>query len=172
MPKLIREVSESQAIQYAKNYRGAKRAFQGSLAYIVAQAFAGNADACHRVFTAAGMLTNIKGELFASKDASAAWQYLTDSVEKGGCGLSGILRFDREANKFTMAKEWAKKFANVDVAAVWVNIATLPWDQHMPKPAASAFDLDKAILRLIKRASDNGVKASDVAAHMLKLAAA
>ena len=172
MSNLMREVSEFQAIQYAKNYRGAKRAFQASLAYIVVQAYSGNADACHRVFVAAGMLTNVKGELFASKDASAAWQYLTDSIEKGGCGLSGIVKFDRETNKFAMSENWVKKFANTDTAAVWVNLATKPWDQHMPKPAASAFDLDKAILRLIKRASDNGVKASDVAAHMLKLAAA
>lgn len=165
-------VSEFQAIQYAMNYRGAKRAFQASLAYIVAQAYQGNADACHRVFVAAGMLTNINGEMFASKDASAAWQYLTDPVAKGGCGLSGILKFDRDANTFGMAKDWTKKFANTDVAAVWANLATKPWDMHMPKPAASAFDLDKAILRLIKRAADNGVTPQTFAAHAAKLAAA
>ena len=162
-------VSEGQAIQYAQNYRGAKRAFQASLAYIVAQAFQGNADACHRVFVAAGMLTNVRGELFAGKDASAAWQYLTDSVEKGGCGLSGIIRFDRETNRFSMAKGWAAKFANTDVAAVWTNLAKKPWNMHAPKPAAAAFDLDKAILRLVKRAGDNGFTPETLAAHVAKL---
>jgi hypothetical protein len=157
------------AIARAKNYRGAKEGLQASIGYAVAQLLQGNADGLHVVMTAAGLIENRGGEMHANADGRAVFAYLTDPQ---GLGLKSVVRWDKESGRFKMAKGWENAADKLDLTRLVNMLANVRWDQFKSRKASEAFDLDKAVARLVKRAMDEGIEARKINAAVKRALAA
>lgn len=157
------QISETRAFEAAKNFRKGARELSVALTWAVGQVYQGNADALTRIFAAAGLSFNDMGEARGTKTGSAVMAFLRAPVDAGGCGLAGLIRWDDDTSRFKMAKGWLSIAEKADFALVYVN-ASRPrgWLEFQAKPAAQAFNLDAAILRLFKRAEREGVKHEDI----------
>lgn len=161
-------VSKTRAIEGAKAFRRGAGELQTALVYVVQQTLEANANAAAEVFTAAGLTFNSQGELQGTQTARAVWRYLQAAPEKGGLGMAGILRFDPETQRFTMAKNWPAKVDRLDLARIWANLQTpRGWLVFQSEKAAKAFDLNKAILSLVNRARREGVDAETLQGALL-----
>ena len=163
-------ITQSQAIQYATNYRGAKASLQWSIRWAVEQTLNGNADGLFIIMNAAGMIANKEGVMTTLADGRQLWKYLTAPIDDGGLGLSHLIRWSTDDNKFKMTNGWKAAATKIDVVAIAQNMADCRWDQYKSTPSKSAFDLDKAIMHLVTRAANNGVTEEDVAKAFRKLA--
>ena len=153
----IQDVTRSQALQRARNYRGAKAGFQVSVYWAVQQTLNGNADGLYMIMLHAGMLAG-KGDMMTTcADGRQLWKYWNAPVEEGGLGLKGIVTWDRDKVKFKMKDSWRLAAEKLDVAKLHVALADTRWDTFAKMKASRAFDLDKAVLRLLTQASNNGV---------------
>jgi hypothetical protein len=168
----IASITKDTAIQRAKNYRGAKEGLQIAITWAVGQALQGNADGVHQVFVAAGLMANEEGVMTTYVDGRAVFAYMTAKQDQGGCGLSGIIKWDKEANKFKMAEKWKGKAASIDMVKLVETLSYTRWDTFKKSPASKAFDLDKAIATLITRAANEGVSDQELKAKFRELAAA
>ena len=166
------QVTRSQAMQYAKNYRGSKASLQHSIRWATEQAMAGNADGIYMVMLAAGMISGRKGEMTTLADGRQLWKYFTAPIDDGGLGMAKLIRWDKELSKFKMTKGAKAATAELDVVTLMENLHNNRWDQYKSTPANKAFDLDKAITNLVTRAANNGLSADDVTTAFLKLAEA
>lgn len=169
----IASISKDIAIQRARNYKGAKDGLQIAIAWAVGQTLQGNADGMTAVMDEAGLLAkSADGKMTAYADGRAVWSYLTATQERGGIGLTGILRWDKEKQKFAMTKGWKAKADQLDYTHIVETLSNTRWDTFKAKPADKAFDLDKAIKTLITRAANEGVSDAELKAKFRELAAA
>lgn len=159
--------SKSTAIQRAKNYRGAKAGLQAAIGYAVAQLLQGNADGLHIVMSAAGLIENRGGEMHANADGRAVWAYLT---KRDALGLTGIVAWDKESGRFRMCKNWTKAADDLDLAHVVNTLANVRWDQYKAAKADQAFDLNKAVVRLVHKARSNGITDDDAIMSVVRQA--
>ena len=168
----IASISSEMALQRAKNYRGAKNGLQIAIAWAVGQALQGNADGIHSVFLAAGLMANDEGTMTTYADGRAVWAYVSASQEQGGCGLSGVVRWDKETSKFKMGEKWKGKADSLDMVKLVETLTYTRWDTFKKVSAGKAFDLDKALQTLITRAANEGVSATELKKKFAELAAA
>ena len=170
----IFNVSQATAIQRAKNLRGAAAGYQQSVIWAVGQALNGNADGLFQIMQAAGLLANQNGQMTTYKAGRQVWQYVTTPQSQGGCGLVGVIRWDKDSQSFKMTKGWTAKAASLDTDALAETLTNVRWDQmnKTKKAADSAFDLEKAIKTLVTRAANNGVTEEELVRKFLDLRAA
>ena len=168
----IAAITKDIALQRAANYKGAKEGLQVSIAWAVGQALQGNADGLQAVFSAAGLMASEDGVMTTYADGRAVWAYITASQEQGGCGLNGVIRWDKDANRFKMAEKWKGKSASLDMVKLVETLTDTRWDTFKKKPASKAFDLDKAINTLITRAANEGISSAELKRKFAELAAA
>jgi hypothetical protein len=165
-------LSESQALQGARNYRGGKNQLQYSIAWAVKQALAGNADGVTAVFQEAQLISKRDGEMTALADGRAVWKYLTTPQDRDGLGLGDVVRWDSKANKFKMAANWSDNADKLDMGAIILTLSSTRWDEFQAKSAERAFDLEKAIKSLVTRAANQGVSEDEIVKAFDKLRAA
>lgn len=167
----IAKITESSAMANARNYRNAKVRFQISIAWAVGQALNGNADGLQNVMMAAGLIADEKGVMTAYSDGRQVWKYISSSQDQGGVGLGKVIQWSKEKDRFVMAKNWQQAAEELDMAILVGTLSETRWDQFQKTPASRAFDMDKAILSLVSRASKAGLSESDVKAAFMRLAA-
>lgn len=169
----ISAITKDIALQRARNYRGAKNGLQIAIAWAVGQVLQGNADGMTMVMEAAGLLAKSSDEKMTTyADGRAVWAYVTTAQDRGGIGLTGIIRWDKDRQKFAMAKGWKAKADQLDYTAVVTTLSETRWDTFKAVPADKAFDLDKAIQRLITRAANEGVSYREIQKKFKEIAEA
>lgn len=166
-------ISKDAALQRARNYRGAKDGLQYSIAWAVGQAMNGNADGLFMVMREADLLAKDgSSKMTTYADGRAIWAYITAKQDQGGCGLSGIIRWDSDAQRFKMGEKWKGRAQAVDVVKLIETLSSTRWDTFKKVSADKAFDLDKAISALITRAANEGISDREIKAKFLALATA
>lgn len=155
----ILNTTKTNALNDAKAYRGGKIRLQRALGYVVTQLLHGNADAIDMVFRAAELVSNSADGMLTNADGRAVWKYLT---HKDGLNLKGVVMWDKDARRFKMAEGWSAAAAGLDLAALANTLAFVRWDKFDAQKAEMAFDLDRAVLQLVKRASSKGATQAQI----------
>ncbi len=165
------KISQDQALQYAKNLRGAKASFQWSVIWAVGQTLHGNADGLYQIMRAGGLLASDKGVMTKLADGRQLWAYLSASQKAGGCGLSKIIEWVELENKFKMCQGWKAEADKLDMVTLVETLTGTKWYQFERNGAMAAgkFDLDKALKTLITRAAKAGVSDNDIVKAFEKL---
>jgi hypothetical protein len=153
----LNDVTRATAIQRARNYRGAKAGFQTSIYWAVNQTLNGNADGLYMIMLHAGMVTGKGHEMTTCADGRQLWAYWSD-----GLGLKGILSWDKDKSKFKMQEGWKLTAGKIDIVALMTALSETPWHMFRRVPASKAFDLDKAVMRLLTLAGNNGLSPDEV----------
>lgn len=161
-------INQDQAIQRAKNYKHAKDGLQQAIYWIVEQTLNGNADAIYQIMRAADMLSFDGEHHVVGKDGEQFWRYVSSPLATGGLGLASMVAWDKDTNTFKMKKgknaSWVDAANAYDHAQAFENLSCR-WDRfERTKKASDAFDLDKAVLRLIKTATEHGKSIDEVVA--------
>jgi hypothetical protein len=152
-------ITKKEALTAATTFKKARDEFHNvSLRYIVEQTMGGNSDAIGIVFHAAGLLWNKGGQLQLTKDGTAAWNWLKTTIDKGGCGLGALLRWDKEKRRFFYRDGWSKKADTMDMDAIEHNFRAWRYDQwgKNSKPADQEFNLEARVIRLVADAKKKG----------------
>lgn len=150
----MQEITRSTALQRAKNYKNAKSGFQTSVYWAVTQALHGNADGLYLIMLHAGMLNGTGGEMTKLADGRQLWTYWNDP---NGLGLKGLLDWDKNKTRFKMTSGWRQVIQDLDLPALHIKLTTTLWSKFEKKKGDDpAFDLEKALEQLIKKAGNNG----------------
>jgi len=151
------------ALSAATSLKNAKRKFHDvSLRYVVEQTISGNADGIQLVFERAGFLEGTT----ISKTGKLVWAYLKAPHEDGGAGLGSMLRWDLEAGRFKMTKDWERISKTFDHDAFEIAFQTPWYDWKRPGSASRSFNLQTRIKGLITSAVKAGVPLSEIDAAM------
>lgn len=160
---MIANIDREVAIQRAKNLRGARKGFQIALQYVVAQSLNGNADAAGIIFSAAGLYRDPSAKVDFTKDGQAAKAFLLGAVSAGGCGMDGIIRWDKDARRWKMRRDWKSNSQKLNYAQLWANLQNNPWYLFETTPKEKpAFDLAKAMASLAKKAIKAGATEEEI----------
>jgi hypothetical protein len=143
--------SEKAAIEAAMDYKRGKDRLQTAIAVAVYQLLAhGNANLLTKVFSAACLTEYKHGASVTNADGKIVYRYITQRLFDG----REIVKWDKDARRFRMAEGWTLNAEGLDRERIANDLRFVRWDQHEASKSETAFDLDKAILRLIKKASD------------------
>lgn len=165
----ILKTTKSIAVSNAKAYRGAKAKLQGAIGYAVAQLLQGNADGLETIMRAGELVSNNQGVMHANSDGRAVWKYIT---HKDGLGLTGIVQWDKAAGRFKMAENWSKVAAKMDLEQLTNALTNVRWDKFQSVKVDIAFDLDKVVSVMVRRASSKGASAEQIKASLKRALAA
>jgi hypothetical protein len=160
-------VTKKSALSACAAYATSRGRFQTyALRYVWEQALRGNADAAMMVLEAAGMLLPT-GSMTA--DGRAAVRWLLANTAEGGCGLSGVIKWDDGEGRVVMCKKWTAAADKIDRAAAEQNIESILWSAWGKNTvrAARAFDLEAKVVALVKKAAkDAGMTPGEIEAHV------
>lgn len=166
-------ITKNAALTACATYANSRERFQTTaLRYVFEQSLNGNADAAMLVLTSSGMLLP-SGNV--SADGKAAIRWLLASPADGGCGLSGIIKWDDDSARVSMCKGWTKAADKLDRTAAEHNLSAVLWYTWAKStvPASKAFDLEAKIVALVKKAAkDAGMSPAEIEAHVHKACAA
>jgi len=155
-------ILKKNALSAATSLKDAKRKFHDvSLRYVVEQTLSGNADGIQLVFERAGFLEGTA----TSKVGRLVWAYLAAPHDDGGAGLGSMLRWDRDASRFKLTKDWSKVAETFDHDAFEIAFKT-PWYDWKRESASRAFNLQTRIKGLITSAVNAGVSLDEIDAAM------
>ena len=102
-------------------------------------------------------------------DGRAAVRWLLAAPTEGGCGLSGIIKWDDSAGRVVMCKGWVSAADKLDRAAAEQSIESILWSAWGKNTvrAAQAFDLEAKVVALVKKAAkDAGMTPGEIEAHV------
>lgn len=141
------------ALENAMAYKTGKDRLQLAIGAALYQTIQhGNPDWLTAIFAAAQLTEYKHGASVTNADGKVVYRYIVNSIFGGKDAC--LIKWDKDSRKFKMVEGWVLLKQRLDLDKVAETLRYVRWDRAEATKTETAFDMDKAVLRLIKSAFD------------------